>query len=115
MNARPVDEVEREYFTNALPTNDERWKECAERGWNIMAYPFIPHHITCYSDESCSNSVGMLDDVFDKQWSEVCAKYPDDYWGGVSYDTSQSVKILDMEGNQVVGIEDKSEGGGNYE
>ena len=107
-NARPIDEIVREYYTNALPTNDDRWRECVERGWNIMAYPFIPHHITCYSDESCSSSVGMLDEVADKQWSEASTKYSDDYWRGVSYDIRQSVKIFDMEGNQVVGLKNKS-------
>ena len=107
-NARPIDTIVKEYYTNALPTGDSRWKECVEKNWNIMAFPFIPHHITCYTDSECTNEVGLLDDVADKQWREVDDKYPDNYWKGISYDISQGVKLYDLDGNQVVGLKESS-------
>jgi len=108
-NARPIDTIVKEYYTNALPTGDSRWKECVEKNWGIMAFPFIPHHITCYTDSECTNEVGLLDDVADKQWREVDDKYPDNYWKGISYDISQGVKLYDLDGNQVVGLKESDE------
>lgn len=106
-NARPIDEIKKTYYTNKLPTEDDRWKECVEKGWNIMAYPFIPYHIECYDSPDYKNSLGTLDRVERQQWRDVEDKYPDDYWRGVAYDITQGVKILDAKTKeQVAGLKE---------
>lgn len=102
VNARPIAKIEQEYYTNALPTKNERWQEVTSKGHNIMAYPSLPRLVTCYSDKECTNAVGNLSVIANKQWNEASRKYPDDYWRGISYDMSQSVKILDDNSNNVI-------------